>query len=358
MALPLRTLFLCIVVVGARALTHAQLPEAPKAQGAQMFGDVIDSHDGLVPGAAVHASLTGPVKPGEPASPAVERDIVSDSAGHFDLRDLPPGTWTITVSCAGYRKFQEPVLLKPGDHHEVEGVVLVIAEQSADVTVTMTVEQVAEQELHDQEHQRALAIFPNYNTSYVWNAAPMTAKQKFKLSFHSTLDPISFATAAAISGYQYGTNKYPDYGTGFSGYAQYYGAAWGTVFIGHTIGYAILPSLFHQDPRYFYMGPGGTVKERVVHAMASSVLCRGNSGHTEFNASHILGNFIAGYISRSYHPGKSDAIGLAVDNTLIGVAGQAGVNIVREFVVKRISKGTPQYGMGKPAGEKVSLGHP
>jgi hypothetical protein len=342
----------------------AQMPEAPKPQAAEMFGDVIDSHDGLVPGAAIHAVLAshaapaGSLKAGETTPAAETRDAVSDSAGHFELRGLTPGNWTLDVAAPGFRKFEaRKLVLKPGDRHEVEGVVLVVAEQTADVTVTMTVEQVAEQEVHDEEHQRTLAIFPNYNTSYVWNAAPMTAKQKFKLSFHSTLDPISFATAAGVAGYQYGTNKYPEYGTGFSGFAEYYGAAWGTTFLGHTIGYAILPSLFHQDPRYFYMGTG-TKKERAVHAIASSVLCRGNSGHTEFNASHIVGNFLAGYLSKTYHPGSNDGIGLAVDNTLIGVVGQMGVNLVREFAVKRISRGTPEYGKGKPEGEKVALGHP
>lgn len=343
-----------VALLGLSAGIHAQtggpLPQEPVPQPAMMFGDVIDSHDALVPGAKIRAfELTHPTE---------EKTAIANDAGHWELTGLRPGSWTVFVTAQDLTTFQAPrVSLKPGGHQEIQGVVLTIPEQHSDITVTMTVEQVAEQEMKDQEKQRSLAIFPNFNTSYVWNAAPLTRKQKFRLSMRSTLDPVSFGTAAAVSGYQYGTNKYPEYGNGFEGYAQYYGAAWGTIFIGHTIGYAILPSIFGQDPRYFYMG-SGTVKQRAIHAMASSVLARGDSGHTQFNYSHILGNFAAGYISRSYHPGTKNGIGLAVDNTLIGVAGQMGVNLVREFALKRISSGTPKYGRGKPEAEKSSGFHP
>jgi hypothetical protein len=315
-----------------------------------MFGDVIDSHDALVPGAKVRAF--------DIAHPADERTTTANDAGHWVLTGLTPGNWTVFVSYPQLTTFHAPkISLKPGEKQEVQGIVLTISPTTSDITVTMTVEQVAEQELKDQEKQRTLAIFPNFNTSYVWNAAPLTRKQKFRLSMRSTLDPVSFGTAAAVSGYQYASNKYPEYGTGAEGYAQYYGAAWGTIFIGHTIGYALLPSIFGQDPRYFYMGTG-SVKTRAIHAMASSVLARGDSGHTQFNYSHILGNFAAGYISKTYHPGTNKGFGLAIDNTLIGVGGQMGVNLVREFVLKRISSGTPKYGKGKPEQEKSDGLHP
>lgn len=282
--------------------------------------------------------------------------VISDSSGHFELRDLAPGTWSVKVSAPDLQSFQEPhIALKPGEHRELQGVILPVAEQHADVTVTVSIKEVAEQELHDQEQQRALAIFPNFNTSYVWNAAPLNAKQKFKLSFRSTLDPVGFITAGIVAGAEQVHGTYPDYGDGFPGYARRYGAAWGNQFIGHTIGYAILPSIFRQDPRYFYMGPGASNKKRAVHALLSGFLCRGNNGHTQFNISHVGGNFIAGYISRAYHPDSNDSLSLAVDNTLIGIAGQAGVDLVREFVLRHISSGTPKYGTGKPPAKKTVM---
>lgn len=344
---------------------QTQLPQAPEPEKATLSGDVIDSHDALVPGATIVATEVAgphesvPSQKEELANQLAAQTTKADDAGHFVLR-LAPGTWAIHVSAPELQSFQNPqVELKPGEIRELQGVMLNIPAQHADVTVTLTMEQVAEQQIQDQEKQRTLAIFPNFNTSYVWNAAPMNAKQKAKLSLRSSLDPVGFFTAAAVSGYQYERNKYPEYGSGGAEtYAKYYGAAWGTIFISHTISYAILPAVFHQDPRYFYMGPGASVKTRAIHAITSGFLCRGDSGHRQFDFSKIGGHFIAGYISKTYHANSDNGIGLAVDNTLIGVVGQAGVNLVREFVLRRISTGTPKYGNGKPPKEAVDPSHP
>jgi hypothetical protein len=330
-------------------------PQTPQAAGVgTIFGDVIDSHDGLVPGATVSATQLNPA-PGTTAAAPVE--VISDDAGHFELR-LPAGAWTITVTAPELSRFVSPrEVIHPNERRELQGVVLSIAATHADVTVTMTIEQVAQQEIHDQEHQRVLAVFPNYNTSYVWNAAPMTARQKFALSLHATFDPVSFATAAGIAEWQQIRNTYPEYGGGWEGYGKRYGAAWATTFIGHNIGYAVLPSVFHQDPRYFWMGTG-TVKVRATHAILSSVLCRGNNGHTQFNASHMFGNFIAGIISKAYYPQTNSYATLAVNNMILGTLGTSGVNLVREFVIPRFSKGTPQFGKGKPEKEAAKSAHP
>lgn len=331
-------------------------PQPNPAAAGTLYGDVVDNHNALVPQAKIKATHLTASAAGAPLAPPVE--TTADAAGHFELRSLAPGVWKVEVSSPGFSNFVAPhVVVRPGLRFELQGVVLSIAEAHADVTVTMTIEQVAEQEIHDQEHQRVLAVFPNYNTSYVWNAAPMTVSQKFRLSAHSTLDPIAFFTAGIIAGGQQIRNTYPEFGGGPEGYAKRYGAAWTTTFIGHNLGYAVLPSVFHQDPRYFYMGTG-TVKQRAIHAMLSSVLCRGNNGRTQFNASHVLGNFIAGIISKAYYP-KTNSYGtLAVNNMILGTLGTSGVNLFREFALRRFSTGTPRFGNGKPEGEQTSAKHP
>lgn len=44
------------------------------------------------------------------------------------------------------------------------------------------------------------------------------------------------------------------------------------------IGGAILPSLLHQDPRYFYQGTG-TNESRTLHALSYPFVCKGDNGH-------------------------------------------------------------------------------
>ena len=339
------------------AATGAAPQQAPAVTGTSIIvGDVVDSHNGLVPDAHVTATELMPAAGTKPSPEP--REAKSDSAGHFELRNLPAGAWTVTVTAAGLTTFVSPrTVLHTGERVELQGVVLSIPEQHADVTVTMTLEQVAEQEIHDEEHQRVLAVFPNYNTSYVWNAAPLNARQKFQLSAKSTFDPMSFLTAGIVASLEQAHGDFPGFGPGAPGFGKRYAAAWGTTLIGHTIGFAILPSVLRQDPRYFYMGTGSK-KARAIHAIASSFLCRGNSGHTQFNTSHIAGNFIAGYIARAYYPDQNNSLTLAVDNTLIGIAGTSGVNLFREFMLKRLSTGTPKFGTGKPEAEVTKASHP
>jgi hypothetical protein len=340
----------CALFIGG-VLADAQLPTAPAPQPATVTGDVVDSHDGLVPGAHIVATEVGLTRKSPQAAPAPAHETTSDSAGHFEIAGLAPGVWSVAVTAPMLKTFVAPhVVLKSGQRFALEGIILPVAEQHADVTVTVTMRQLAEDEIHDQEKQRVIAIFPNYGTSYVWNAAPLDAKQKLRLSARATFDPVSFFTAAANAGVQQIRNTYPSYGSGAEGYGKRYAGAWGTVFIGHNLSYGVFPSVFRQDPRYFYMGTGG-VKRRAIHAIASSILCRGDNGHTQFNASFIAGDFSAGLISHTYRPDSTGGLRLATDNTLIGIAGTAGVNVLREFFLKHFSTGTPGYGKGKPAAE-------
>ncbi|MFC6645937.1 carboxypeptidase-like regulatory domain-containing protein [Granulicella cerasi] len=277
------------------------LPSAPQPHGI-VEGDVIDVDNNLVPNAI--AVLTDNSKVAE------KIEAKADSAGHFEIKGVTPGTWTLRVFAPDLRPFEDgKVVMKPGDRVIEQGIVLAVASAHADVTVSMTVEQIAEQEMHDEEKQRVLAIFPNFNTSYVWNAAPLNARQKFHLSLKAVTDPAAFLTAGIVAGIEQGNNTFPEYGGDAAGFGKRYGAAYGDAFIGRMLGYAVFPAIFRQDPRYFYMGPGSSNKDRAVHAIASGLFCRGNSGHTQVNYSHLLGNFSAGVISRTYHPDSTNAWG-------------------------------------------------
>ena len=47
---------------------------------------------------------------------------------------------------------------------------------------------------------------------------------------------------------------------------------------------AILPSLLHQDPRYFYKGTG-TTKARAAHVLYSLIVAKGDNGRLQPNYS-------------------------------------------------------------------------
>ena len=103
------------------------------------------------------------------------------------------------------------------------------------------------------------------------------------------------------------------------------------------MGWAVLPSLFHQDPRYFYKGTG-TRTSRLLYALSRSVITRGDNGHDQPNFSGILGDLSAGAISNIYYP-ASDREGaeLFLENGFLGIAGDAMNDIVQEFLFNHVT---------------------
>ena len=67
----------------------------------------------------------------------------------------------------------------------------------------------AKQELKEQERQRILGVVPNFNTTNVQNAAPLSVGQKFQLAFHSAIDPFEFVAAALDAGYSQWQKRFP-----------------------------------------------------------------------------------------------------------------------------------------------------
>jgi len=113
----------------------------------------------------------------------------------------------------------------------------------------------------------------------------------------------------------------------------------------YASGRAVFPSLFHQDPRYFYQG-SGSVKSRLIHALSWAVIVRSDSGHSMPNYSYLLGDLTAGALSNLYYPRANRGAGLVFTNFAIGVAGRAGEGVMREFVTKRLTRNV--NGNGKP----------
>jgi hypothetical protein len=113
------------------------------------------------------------------------------------------------------------------------------------------------------------------------------------------------------------------------------------------IGSAILPSIFHQDPRYFYKGKGG-VKSRALYAVGATFIARGDNGHLQPNYSHILGNFAAAGISNLYRASGDRSATLTIRNGFIITGTNAIGNLAREFLLKRLTSKVPPFAQGQP----------
>jgi hypothetical protein len=205
----------------------------------------------------------------------------------------------------------------------------------------------SEEQLHIAVQQRVAGIIPNFYSSYDWYAPPMLARHKFQLSIRSIIDPVSFLTVAGHAGAQQYRNVFPEYGSGIEGYGKRYGAAFANHVSATLLGRAVYPSIFHQDPRYFYKGKG-TIGSRVLYAISTAVIARGDDGRWQPNYSRVLGHFSAAAISNLYYPPSDRGASLVVFNGLAGIGENAVSNLVREFVLKRFTSHVPKGANGQP----------
>ena len=173
----------------------------------------------------------------------------------------------------------------------------------------------AEQQLKQQERQRIVGIVPNFNTSYVSDAVPLSPRQKLSLAFRSSVDPFVFFAAGADAAVGQAQNSFRGYGQGWGAYGKYFGASYADDFDGTMIGNAFLPMLLKQDPRYFRKGTG-TFKRRLAYSLLTTVWCKNDNQKWGPNYSNVIGNLAAGGISNLYYPASDRGAGLTIERGL------------------------------------------
>jgi hypothetical protein len=309
-----------------------QLSDAPKPQPGVIIGTVVDVNDDAIPGATVileSPTLKGP------------RKMVSNDKGFFEFNDVEPETYQVKISAEGFADWTSPeATLKPGQYVILAVPRLQIATAFTSVTVGYSPEQVATEEVKLEEKQRIFGFIPNFYVSYDQNAAPLTAKLKFQLAAKVSFDPITFLGVGIAAAAEQAGN-HPDYPQGWKGFGERYGAAYTNGLTDIMIGGAILPSVLHQDPRYFYQGTG-TTKSRILHAVSSPFVCRGDNGRPQPNYSTMGGDLASAAISNAYYPASNRGVGLFLGNFLIGTGQRAAANLAQEFLLRRLTHNAAQ----------------
>jgi len=271
-----------------------------------------------------------------PTDPTPRR-TTTDANGRFAFSSVPAGAFTITASAPGFVAAKVAGMLQTGESLEVPAIELSLAEATTSVRVTASPQEVATEEVKLEEKQRVLGFIPNFYVVYDAHPAPLSPRQKFSLAWRDSIDPITFLSAGFFAGIEQAQNTFAGYGQGAEGFAKRYGADYADGFSSDMLGGALLPSLFHQDPRYYYQGKG-SIASRTLHAIVMSFMCKGDNGRWQFDYSGLGGDLTAGGISDLYYP-SSDRNNFIVilDSTAIGIGEDAIGNIFQEFVVRRLT---------------------
>ena len=306
-------------------------PQQQKAVSGTISGSVVGQDGVTLAGVKVKLAMEGQL---------VSQEVLTGEDGQFRFTDVAPGSFQLTISAEGFSAHTSSGVLHSGESLVVPQISMVLATNVTKVRVELSPIEIAQEQMNDEMKQRVLGVIPNFYVTYVPDAAPLTPKQKYHLAARLNIDPAYIVTAAAVAGIQQARNEFSGYGQGAQGYAKRFGATFGDFTMSNLLGNAVLPSLFKQDPRYFYRGTG-TTKSRVLYALANAVICKGDNGNWQANYSGILGSLAAGGISNLYYPASDRGAALTFENTAIGIGGTAILNLMKEFVLTKITTNVP-----------------
>ena len=184
-----------------------------------------------------------------------------------------------------------------------------------------------------QQTKRILFIIPNFRSVSVdAKLKPLSVKQKFGLATSDSFDYSSFIYVGLLAGVDFAEKSTPEFHQGMAGYGRYYWHDFADNTIGNYMTEAIVPSITHEDPRYYTLGRGGLFK-RTYYAISRLVITRtdANPDKNTFNISEIVGNGAGAGISNFYYPSPERTWTKTGQKWLLEIGLDGGSNIIKEF---------------------------
>jgi hypothetical protein len=318
---------LCLALWLFACDARASTPEV-QSPGGVIAGVITDDTGAPIAGATVTLAADG-------AAPGLE--VPTGEDGRFSLSNVPAGPFQLRVSASGFVKQTVSGVAAAGAVATLPPIRLKLAATAVSVDVTPTRHELAEQQIKEQVQQRVFGVIPNFYVVYTPDAVPLSLRQKAKLSWKARVDPVQFGVVAMVAGAQHARDDFSGFGRGPSGYAKRYAAAYATVVTRSAIMQILMPSVFKQDPRYFYKGTGST-GARVSYALSRAVVRKGDNGTWQPNYSGILGSLASGAVSNLYYPAE-DRRGarLMFQNTAIGIGAGALGYVAQEFLFSKVT---------------------
>jgi hypothetical protein len=182
-----------------------------------------------------------------------------------------------------------------------------------------------------QQTKRILGVAPNFAAvSANTQLPPLTAKQKFVLATHDSVDYSSFIWTGILAAQEMGTKANPELGHGAAGYGRYYWRTFTDGLSGAFFTEAIVPAITREDPRYYTLGHGGFF-HRMGYAISRVVLTKTDSGSTRFNVSEVVGNALVAGLSNAYYPPQDRGLRQTTRNWGAQIESATLNNIFKEF---------------------------
>jgi len=155
-----------------------------------------------------------------------------------------------------------------------------------------------------RQTKRILFVVPNFRAvSADQHLPPQTVKEKFKTAMLDSFDYSSFIFVAGQAAVAQANNSYPEFRQGAAGYGRYYWHTLADAINENTWVEFIIPSVLHQDTRYYTLGKGSYAK-RLGYAFSRVAITRQDSGKETFNFSEFVGAGAFSGIANLYYPSQ------------------------------------------------------
>jgi hypothetical protein len=157
----------------------------------------------------------------------------------------------------------------------------------------------------ETQPKRVLGMMPNFRSVTAGAVVQReTVRERFVMASQDNFDYSAFIFEGIIAGGSFLGKSTPEFHQGAGGFARYY---WHTVADQSVENYFvefIIPTVNHEDSRYFAMGrEGGGPIRRTGYALSRAVVTRSETGKPMFNYAEILGAGMAASVSSLYYPG-------------------------------------------------------
>jgi hypothetical protein len=184
----------------------------------------------------------------------------------------------------------------------------------------------------DPQQKRIFGILPNFRAVSAGTVLPpQTVKEKFSTTVQDSFDYSAFILAGLVAGEADAARDTPEFGHGAIAYSRYYWHAFADQTDENLWVEFIIPSVMHEDTRYYSLGKGGFV-HRAGYALSRIAITRRDNGKgNTFNSSEIVGAGISSAISNLYYPSPERTFGNTMDKYGVNLGIDAVAFAFREF---------------------------
>lgn len=185
--------------------------------------------------------------------------------------------------------------------------------------------------IHEVRKPCSELIYPYQQFLNTNIAIPMTWQEKGYLALHELTDPANVGTILGVSAVTLAIDQHSAYGSGWQGFGKIAGVSLLQDATGQFLGVFALPSLLHQDPRYYRM-QHASVPKRILYAVSRTAISRHDDGSYMPNYSTLLTYPISAEIDNLYVPGIHGDGPSTTKRIFTGLATDPANNLLAEFL--------------------------